>query len=57
VLSIYPGAIRRRILRHLYLHHAAGCYLFSSCRPKFMEALLAAGRVELYMPQVCGLRD
>jgi hypothetical protein len=28
VLSIYPTTIRRRILRHLYLRHLRGSYLF-----------------------------
>lgn len=52
VLALYPGTIRRRILRHLYLRHMAGTYLLANCRQKFLDALLAAARVELYMPGV-----
>lgn len=28
VLAIYPAAIRRRILRHLYMANLRRCYLF-----------------------------
>ena len=52
VLSIYPSTIRRRILRHLYLAPMQQCYLFADCKQKFMDALLAAARMELFMPQV-----
>ena len=52
VLSIYPSTIRRRILRHLYQEPMQSCYLFADCKQKFLDALLAAARVELFMPQV-----
>ena len=52
VLSIYPSTIRRRILRHLYQAPMQNCYLFADCKQKFLDALLAAARVELFMPQV-----
>lgn len=52
VLSIYPSTIRRRILRHLYQAPMQHCYLFADCKQKFLDALLAAARVELFMPQV-----
>ena len=29
VLAIYPAAIRRRILRHLYMGSLKRCYLFT----------------------------
>jgi hypothetical protein len=28
VLSVYPAAIRRKILKHLYLESLVQCYLF-----------------------------
>lgn len=52
VLSIYPSTIRRRILRHLYQTPMQQCYLFADCKQKFLDALMAAARVELFMPQV-----
>ena len=52
VLAIYPTSIRRRILRHLYLDSLKRCWLFNGCRQKFMDAILAAARVELFMPKV-----
>ena len=61
VLAIYPSGIRRRILRHLYLAPMQTCYIFSDCKEKFLDSLLAAARVELYMPQVtdgsCGVES
>ena len=51
VLGIYPSTIRRRILRHLYQSQLHRCYLFADCKPKFLDAVLAAARVELFMPQ------
>ncbi len=38
--------------RHLYLGQIQRCYLFRGAKQKLLDALLAAGRVELYMPQV-----
>ena len=52
VLGIYPSTIRRRILRHLYLDQLHKCFLFSDCKLKFLDAILAGARVELFMPQV-----
>jgi len=52
VLGIYPSTIRRRILRHLYLDQLHKCFLFADCKLKFLDALLAGARVELFMPQV-----
>jgi hypothetical protein len=52
VLQIYPSTIRRRILRHLYLADVKRCYLFRDTKQKFLDALLSAGKVELYMPKV-----
>ncbi len=52
VLAIYPSAIRRRVLRHLYLEPLRQCYLFKRSKPKFMDALLASCRTDLFMPNV-----
>ena len=52
VLSSLPSTVRRRLLRHLYLAPLQRCYLFKCVKQKLLEALLAAGRVELYMPHV-----
>ncbi|GAX74508.1 hypothetical protein CEUSTIGMA_g1957.t1 [Chlamydomonas eustigma] len=52
VLSVYPTAIRRRILRFLYLKYLKGSYLFEDAPPKLLDALLAAARVETFMPNV-----
>lgn len=52
VLSSLPSTVRRRLLRHLYLAPLQRCYLFKGVKQKLLEALLAAGRVELYMPHV-----
>ncbi|GLC57329.1 hypothetical protein PLESTB_001212500 [Pleodorina starrii] len=52
VLGIYPTAIRRKVLRHLYLAPVRNCYLFRGCKQRFLDAVLAACRVELFMPGV-----
>eukprot|EP00882_Tetradesmus_deserticola_P029635 GHRQ01033216.1.p1 GENE.GHRQ01033216.1~~GHRQ01033216.1.p1 ORF type:complete len:132 (+),score=4.38 GHRQ01033216.1:362-757(+) len=52
VLSVYPTTIRRRILRHLYSSPLDGCWLFYNCKQKFLDAVLASAKVELYMPKV-----
>ena len=52
VLSIFPSAIRRRILRHLYLRFLRGSYLFQGAPQRLLDALLASARVEIFMPQV-----
>eukprot|EP00775_Hariotina_reticulata_P010172 gene10172-10332_t len=52
VLSIYPTTIRRRILRHLYLRHLRASYLFRGTPRKYLDALLAASRLELFRPGV-----
>ncbi|GAX84453.1 hypothetical protein CEUSTIGMA_g11873.t1 [Chlamydomonas eustigma] len=52
VLAIYPPAIRRRVLRHLYLQPLRHCYLFKRCKPKVLDSILAVSRTELFMPNV-----
>lgn len=50
--AIYPTTIRRRALRHLYLEPVKGCYLFRKCSRRFLDALITAARVELFLPGV-----
>ncbi|KAG2447079.1 hypothetical protein HYH02_007829 [Chlamydomonas schloesseri] len=52
VLSIYPTTIRRRALRHLYMEPVKGCYLFRKCDRRFLDALITASRMELFLPGV-----
>lgn len=52
VLSVFPTAIRRRILRHLYMRYLRGCYLFEGAPQRLLDALLATARVETFMPNV-----
>lgn len=52
VLGIYPTTLRRRILRHLYGRYIQSNYLFAGARQKFLDAILAACRIELFMPHV-----
>ncbi|GLC44798.1 hypothetical protein PLESTB_001212800 [Pleodorina starrii] len=52
VLAIYPTTIRRLALRHLYLQPVRNCYLFRGCKQRFLDALLTAARVELFLPGV-----
>ena len=47
VLAAYPTTIRRRILRHLYLRHVRGSYIFQGCRQKFLDALLGISKVRI----------
>lgn len=52
VLQPYPEAMKKRVLRHLYLEPLRDCYLFTSCKAKFLDAILAICRTELFMPNV-----
>ena len=47
VLAKYPTTIRRQVLQHLYMPLLQEVYLFFGAKPRFMDALLAAARVEL----------
>eukprot|EP00775_Hariotina_reticulata_P004102 gene4102-4348_t len=51
VLALYPTTIRRKILRQLYAAPLHKCYLFENCAVKFLDALLMAARVELFLPK------
>ncbi len=37
-------------LQYLYMRHLRTCYLFRSCPQRFLDALLASARVEVFMP-------
>ena len=52
VLGAYPSTIRRRVLRYLYLDVLQGSLLFDGARQRFLDAVLAAARVEAYLPNV-----
>jgi hypothetical protein len=41
--------------RHLYLDVLKDCYLFGGCKPRFLDLVLAAVRMELFMPNVSAL--
>lgn len=49
-----PTALRRRVLRHMYLTTLSGSWLLAGTHTKFLDALLAAARVEHLMPKVGG---
>jgi hypothetical protein len=36
----------------MYNSPMRACWLFSGCQQKFLDALLATAKVELYMPKV-----
>jgi hypothetical protein len=36
----------------MYNSLMCACWLFSGCQQKFLDALLATAKVELYMPKV-----
>jgi hypothetical protein len=57
VLGGFPTSMRRRVLRHLYANSLWQSWLFAGCRQKFLDALLACAKVEMFMPQVSGMGD
>lgn len=52
VLAIYPTALRRRVLRHLYGGALRSAYLFAGTPRRFRDAVLAEARLELFLPGV-----
>lgn len=56
VLSKFPRAVRRRVLRALYLPRLQGAYLLASQRirskPNFLLTMLDLGTVDMYVPGV-----
>ncbi|KAF5831397.1 cyclic nucleotide-binding-like protein [Dunaliella salina] len=52
VLQFYPSTIKRKVLRHLYMEVLKDCYLFHGCKARFLDQVLAAVRMELFMPNV-----
>ena len=52
VLAIYPTAISRKVLRHLYAKTLSHCYLFAKNKAKFLDTLLASCRTDLFTADV-----
>ncbi|KAG1681293.1 hypothetical protein FOA52_007339 [Chlamydomonas sp. UWO 241] len=52
VLRNYPLPIRRRVLRQLYLDAFQECDIMAGCKAKFLDALLASCKTNLFMPNV-----
>ena len=52
ILAVYPAALRRRVLRHLYGRLLRASYLFAGTPATFRDALLADARLEIYLPGV-----
>ncbi|GAX77319.1 hypothetical protein CEUSTIGMA_g4765.t1 [Chlamydomonas eustigma] len=50
VLNIYPSAMRRKVLRHLYLGKLSGCYLFRDCHQKLLNLIISVATIETFMP-------
>ena len=44
-----------QVLRHLYQKRLQECFLFKNTKPRFMDAVLAVGRMELIMPNVSAI--
>lgn len=57
VLQFYPSTIKRKVLRHLYMEVLKDCYLFNGCKARFLDQVLAAVRMELFMPNVPVLNE
>ncbi|KAG1669745.1 hypothetical protein FOA52_001574 [Chlamydomonas sp. UWO 241] len=52
VLTQFPAAIKRRVMRHLYLEPLKACYMFKGCKARFFDALLAGCSIEVFAPGV-----
>ena len=52
VIGVFPTAIRRKVVRHLYATALSACHLYRGTSPMFLDAVMAASRVELFMPNV-----
>jgi len=57
VLTLYPPAIKKRVMRHLYLEPLKMCYLLRGCKARFFDALLAGCSLEVFMPGVTLLSE
>ena len=57
VLAIYPTALRRRVLRHVYGATLRDVYLFASTPRRFRDAILADARLEQFLPGVDVLQE
>jgi hypothetical protein len=50
VLKPFPSAIRRKLLRRLYLKHLLQTQLMKGVRQQFVDAFLASCKVEIFSP-------
>lgn len=50
VLSNFPGAVRRKILRKLYMEPLVKTHLMTGVRQQFVDAFLASCKVEIFNP-------
>ena len=50
VLKNFPSAVRRKILRKLYLQPLMNTQLLKGVRPQFVDAFLASCKVEIFSP-------
>lgn len=53
VLKNFPSAVRRKILRKLYLGHLENTQLLKGIRPQFVDAFLTSCTVEIFSPGEC----
>lgn len=48
ILRYFPSAVRRKILRRLYIEHLAKTDIMNNVRPQFVDAFLASCTVEIF---------
>lgn len=49
-LTATNGCLPCPALQFLYMHRMKECYLFKGVQQRFLDALLASARVEIFMP-------
>ncbi|MEW5319227.1 MAG: hypothetical protein WDW38_010392 [Sanguina aurantia] len=52
VMHGVPTLLRRTVLRHLYTDPLGTCHIFQGCSPLFLDSVMMACKVELFMPKV-----
>lgn len=43
--------------RHLYMEPLSTCYVFQGCSPLFLDSVMMACKVELFMPKVSSITN